>query len=70
VPVHLVASAGEEIRLRCATAEFAELEHVEETQLLPGASGQMGLRRRADRLVAVHGLGMGGMGTGGMGLGT
>jgi hypothetical protein len=27
VPVDLVASAGEEIRLRCATAEF---EHAEE----------------------------------------
>jgi hypothetical protein len=40
VPVDLVDSAGQEIRLRCSSAEFDALEHAEETQFLPGASGQ------------------------------
>lgn len=43
VPIDLVESAGPEIRLRCATAEFDALESAEETQLLPGPSGPWGL---------------------------
>jgi sporulation protein YlmC with PRC-barrel domain len=69
VPVDLVASAGEEIRLRCATAEFDELEHAEETQFLPGASGQWGYGEGQIVSWPYYGLGMGDMGMGGMGLG-
>ena len=39
VPVALVDSAGEEIRLTCATAEFDALESAEETKFLRGAPG-------------------------------
>ncbi|HZT93669.1 MAG TPA: hypothetical protein VE985_04235 [Gaiellaceae bacterium] len=69
VPVDLVASAGEEIRLRCATVEFDELEQAEETQFLPGASGQWGYGEGQIVSWPYYGLGMGGMGLGGMGLG-
>lgn len=69
VPVDLVASAGKEIRLRCATAEFDELEQAEETQFLPGASGHRGYGEGQIVSWPYYGLGMGGMGMGGMGLG-
>jgi sporulation protein YlmC with PRC-barrel domain len=69
VPVDLVASAGKEIRLRCATAEFDELEQAEETQFLPGASGPWGYGEGQIVSWPYYGLGMGGMGMGGMGLG-
>jgi sporulation protein YlmC with PRC-barrel domain len=69
VPVDLVASAGKEIRLRCATAEFDELEQAEETQFLPGASGHWGYGEGQIVSWPYYGLGMGGMGMGGMGLG-
>ena len=69
VPVDLVASAEKEIRLRCATAEFDELEHAEETQFLPGASGHWGYGEGQIVSWPYYGLGMGGMGMGGMRLG-
>jgi len=69
VPVDLVASAGKEIRLRCATAEFDELEQAEETQFLPGVSGPWGYGEGQIVSWPYYGLGMGGMGMGGMGLG-
>ena len=74
VPVDLVNSAGEEIRLRCSTAEFDVLENAEETRFLPGLSGEWGYRRRAGARVALlrprrgHG-GMGRLGTDSMGMG-
>lgn len=69
VPVDLVESAGQTIRLRCSTAEFDALEDAEENQFLPGAAGQSGYTQ--DQMVSwpYYGLGMGGMGMGGMGLG-
>jgi sporulation protein YlmC with PRC-barrel domain len=69
VSVDLVASAGEEIRLRCTSAEFDALEHAEETRFLPGASGQWGYGEGQIVSWPYYGLGMGGMGMGGMGLG-
>jgi len=69
VPVDLVDSAGEEIRVRCSTAEFGELENAEETQFLPGASGKWDYRQDQMLSWPYYGLGMGGMGTGGMGMG-
>ncbi len=67
VPVDLVDSAGEEIRLRCASSEFDALEHAEETQFLPGASGQWGYGQGQMLSWPYYGLGMGGMGMLGMG---
>ncbi|HLY48781.1 MAG TPA: PRC-barrel domain-containing protein [Solirubrobacteraceae bacterium] len=69
VPVELVEESGEEIRLRCALSEFAGLETAEETQFLPGPSGQWDYKQ--DQIVSwpYYGLGMGGMGMGGIGLG-
>ncbi len=74
VPVDLVDSAGDEIRLRCTTAEFGALEHAEETQFLPGASGQWAYRPEQMLSWPYYGGGIGmggmaGMGMGGMGLG-
>ncbi len=69
VPVDLVDAAGEEIRLRCTSAEFDALEHAEETKFLPGASGQWGYGEGQIVSWPYYGLGMGGMGMGGMGLG-
>jgi sporulation protein YlmC with PRC-barrel domain len=42
VPVDLVESTSNEIRLRCTRSQFDELEEAEETHFLPGASGQWG----------------------------
>ena len=39
VPVELVASTGEEVRLKCTKSEFGALEDAEETWFLPGPSG-------------------------------
>lgn len=70
VPVDLVDSAGQEILLRCSTAEFDALENAEETQFLPGASGQWAYRPEQMLSWPFYGLGMGGgMGMGAMGIG-
>ena len=69
VPVDLVESAGQKIRLRCTTAEFAALENAEETQFLPGARGQWGYRQGQIVSWPYYGIGMGGMGMGGIGMG-
>jgi sporulation protein YlmC with PRC-barrel domain len=71
VPVDLVHSAGQEIRLGCATAEFDALEHAEETQFLRGASGQWGYDEEQIVSWPYYGLGigMGGMGPGNMNAG-
>jgi len=70
VPMDLVDSAGEEIRLTCSTAEFDALESAEETKFLSGASGQWAYRPEHMLFWPYYGLGMGGMGMGmGMGMG-
>ena len=69
VPVDLVDSAGEEIRLRCSTTEFDELESAEETEFLPDASGEWGYGQGQVLSWPYYGLGMGGMGMGGVGMG-
>jgi sporulation protein YlmC with PRC-barrel domain len=70
VPVEIVESAGEEIRLRCSTAEFAQLEEAEEVRFLPEVGEQMGYG--AGRVLAwpYYGLGpgIGGVGVGGIGM--
>lgn len=69
VPVDLVDSAGDEIRLRCSTAEFGELESAEETRFLPGARGTWDYRQDQMLSWPYYGLGIGGIGVGGMGMG-
>ena len=68
VPVDLVDSTGEEIRLRCNAAQFDALEDAEETHLLPEAGEQMGYGAGQALALPYYGLGggMGGMGMGGM----
>ncbi len=68
VPVDLVSSAGAEIHLRCTVAQFEALDDAEETQFLPGASGQWGYGQDQMLSHPYYGLGMGGMGMG-MGVG-
>jgi len=73
VPIELVDSTGAEIRLRCTVAEFEVLEDAEETQFLPGASGDWGYGQGDMLSQPYFGLGMGlglGMGATGVGLGS
>jgi sporulation protein YlmC with PRC-barrel domain len=69
VPIELVDSTAEEIRLRCAMSEFEALADAEETRFLPGASGEWGYGQGQMLSLPYYGLGMGGMGMGGMGMG-
>jgi len=69
VPVALVESAEQTIRLRCTNAEFDALEHAEEKQFLAGATGPWGYGQGQMMTLPYYGLGMGGIGMGGMALG-
>jgi len=69
VPVDFVDSAGEEIRLTCATAEFEALESAEETKFLPGQSGSWAYWPQEMLTWPYYGFGGIGIGMGGMGLG-
>jgi hypothetical protein len=69
VPIELVESTGIEIRLRCTIAEFHALEDAEETQFLPGATGEWSYQQEQMLSLPYYGLGMGtgmGLGIGGM----
>ncbi len=69
VPIDLVDSTANEIRLRCTTSEFEALEDAEETHFLPGASGRWGYEQGEMLSWPYYGLGMGGgMGMGGIGM--
>jgi sporulation protein YlmC with PRC-barrel domain len=70
VPVALVDSTGQEIRLSCSSSEFDRLESAEESEFLPGASDHWGYGQGQILSWPYHGLGMGmgGVGMGGMGL--
>jgi hypothetical protein len=70
VPIALVDSTGSGIRLRCTVAALVALEPAEETQFLPGASGQWpygqdqmfswpyyGLELESARMASLQGLG-------------
>jgi sporulation protein YlmC with PRC-barrel domain len=39
VPIDLVDASGDQVRIRCTLAQFAELESAEETQFIPGSQG-------------------------------
>lgn len=65
--IDLVDSTTSKIRLQCNTAQFEALEDAEETQFLPGASGQWGYGQDQMLSWPYYGLGtweMGVMGTG------
>ena len=72
VPIELVDSTTNEIRLRCTMPEFTALDAAEETHFLPGARGQWGYAQGQMLSWPYYGLGMGGgIGIGGgMGMGT
>ena len=67
VPIDLVDSTSENIRLRCTTSEFETLEDAEETQFVPGASRQWGYGDEQMLSWPYYGLRMGGMGAEGIG---
>jgi sporulation protein YlmC with PRC-barrel domain len=70
VPIDLVDSAGDTIRLKCSTVEFQQLDDAEETQFIQGAPGQWGYGQGQMMSLPLFALGgMGGMGMGGMGMG-
>ena len=69
VPIALAASTAKAIRLRCTSAEFEALTDAEETQFLPGASGQWGYGQQQMLSWPYYGLGMRALGAGaGMGM--
>ena len=70
VPIDLVDTSAEGIRLRCGAAELDSLEEAEETRFLPEADEQMGYGAGQAYAWPYYGLGggMGGMGMGGMGM--
>jgi PRC-barrel domain len=70
VPIDLVDTTAEEIRLGCSAAEFDALEDAEETHFLPEAGEQMGYGAGQALAWPYYGLGggIGGMGIGGVGM--
>jgi sporulation protein YlmC with PRC-barrel domain len=65
VPIDRVASTGKEIRLQCTKAQFRVLEAAEETEFLPGASGDWGYEQ--DQMLSFPYFRLGSMGMGGVG---
>ena len=65
VPVHLVDTTADQLRLRCSIAEFDKLDLAEETDLAEGLDYGGGYGQAE----AVRGYGVGGMGASGMGIG-
>ena len=68
VPIDLVASTAQEVRLTCSTSQFEALEEAEETQFLPGGDGQWGYGKDQMLTWPYYGLGVGPYGMGGMGV--
>lgn len=67
VPVELVEPNGEQIRLRCTTAQFEQLEDAQETHFLPISSDQWGYGPGHALAWPYYGAGLAG-GMGGMGM--
>ena len=65
VPVNLVASTTDGIRLACTTAEFEKFDEAEETQFIPGGNGRLGYGQ--DHMLSWPYYGLGGMGSYGTG---
>jgi hypothetical protein len=71
VPVRLAAAGTAEIHLRCTMSQFEGLQEAEETQIVPGALGELG--NGPDHKLSAPYYGRGGMGLAmavGTGLGT
>ncbi len=69
VPINLVVSTTDGISLACTTAEFEKLDEAEETQFIPGGSGQSGYEQDQMLSWPYYGLGGGaGFGMGGVGM--
>ena len=73
VPVEMVDTSGEGLRLQCSAEGFERLEHAEETHFLPGTAGEWGYG--SGQVLSwpyfglAGGMGMSGVGGGGMGMG-
>jgi sporulation protein YlmC with PRC-barrel domain len=59
VPIDLVESTAKDIRLRCMMSEFKAFEHAEETQFLPGATGEWSYGQGQMLSLPYFGLGIG-----------
>ncbi|MGA3218152.1 MAG: PRC-barrel domain-containing protein [Acidimicrobiales bacterium] len=74
VPISLAAPTTDGIALACTTAEFEKLDEAEETQFIPGGSGQLGYEQDQMLSWPYYGLGIGSSGMGslsrGMGMGS
>jgi hypothetical protein len=70
VPISLVDSVGEQIQLRCSTAEFDALEGAEETKFLPVESGIWGYGSDQMLSLPYYRLRLEGRAMGGTGLGS
>jgi len=68
VPIDLVSSTGDEIRLQCTRSEFQALDQAEESHFLPGASGPWGYPQGDMLTLPYYGLGGLGPGLGGLGM--
>jgi hypothetical protein len=70
----VTSSTAEEIRLNITIPQFEVLEEADETQLLPGVSGEWGYEGDEMRSLPYYGLGMSSMGAvgglGGVGIGS
>jgi hypothetical protein len=72
VPIDLVESAGEQIRLRCTRGQFEALDEAEVTHFLTGASGQWDYEQEEMLSMPYYSLvmsGVGGVTSVGMGMG-
>jgi hypothetical protein len=58
VPIDLVDSTANEIRLRCTRSEFEALEDADETHFLPGSSGRWGYEADQMLMWPYYGLGI------------
>lgn len=59
VSLDLIEASPDHVRLRCALAEFDELDAAEETQFLPGVTGQSGYGPGQSMSWPYYGLGAG-----------
>ena len=70
VPIELVETSGDQIRLSCTEAQFRGLDDAEDIQVLPASSNVWGYGAGQAFSWPYYGLGLGGgMGAGGMGAG-
>lgn len=67
VPIDLVeTTTAQEVRLRCTLAQFEGLEDAEETEFLPGPSGQSAYQQ--DQMLSMPFFALGGTGMGDIGM--